>query len=89
MCSTDLLALATMHTARELGLDVPGDVAVCGFDDFPFSQFARPALTTVRIPAYEMGREAARILIDHLAGSGPATAEQIEFSVELMVRDSS
>ena len=89
VCSTDLLALATMHTARELGLDVPGDVAVCGFDDFPFSQFARPALTTVRIPAYEMGREAARILIDHLAGSGSATAEQIEFSVELMVRDSS
>lgn len=89
VCATDLLALATMHTARELGLDVPGDVAVCGFDDFPFSQFTRPALTTVRIPAYEMGREAARILIDHLAGSGPATAEQIEFSVELMVRDSS
>ena len=89
VCATDLLALATMHTARERGLDVPGDVAVCGFDDFPFSQFAHPALTTVRIPAYEMGREAARILIEHLAGSGPATAEQIEFSVELMVRDSS
>jgi DNA-binding LacI/PurR family transcriptional regulator len=89
VCATDLLALATMHTARELGLDVPGDVAVGGFDDFPFSQFTRPALTTVRIPAYEMGREAARILIDHLAGGGSETAEQIEFSVELMVRDSS
>jgi DNA-binding LacI/PurR family transcriptional regulator len=89
ICATDLLALATMHTARGLGLDVPGDVAVCGFDDFPFSQFTHPALTTVRIPAYDMGREAARILIDHLgADRAPTRAEQIEFSVELMVRDS-
>jgi len=89
ICSTDLLALATADTALSAGLEVPGDVAVCGFDDFPFSQFARPALTTVRIPAYDMGREAARILIEHLSSEradGPA--EQIEFSVELMVRDS-
>ena len=89
MCSTDLLALATMHTARGLGLEVPGDVAVCGFDDFPFSQFTHPALTTVRIPAYEMGREAARILIEHLGADRAETpAEQIEFPVELMVRAS-
>ena len=89
MCSTDLLALATIDTARGLGLEVPGDVAVSGFDDFPFSQFAHPALTTIRIPAYDMGREAARILIDHLTGDDDAErASQIEFSVELMVRDS-
>jgi DNA-binding LacI/PurR family transcriptional regulator len=87
VCSTDLLALATMHTALRLGLDVPGDVAVCGFDDFPFSQFTHPALTTVRIPAYDMGREAARILIDHLGGV-EAEVEQVEFDVELMVRAS-
>jgi DNA-binding LacI/PurR family transcriptional regulator len=88
-CSTDLLALATMHTALKLGLDVPGDVAVCGFDDFPFSQFTHPALTTVRIPAYDMGREAARILIDHLGGDGDgAKPRQVEFEVELMVRAS-
>lgn len=86
-CSTDLLALATMHTALRLGLEVPGDVAVCGFDDFPFSQFTHPALTTVRIPAYDMGREAARILIDHMGGNGAKT-EQVEFEVELMVRAS-
>jgi LacI family transcriptional regulator len=87
VCSTDLLALATMHTALRLGLDVPGDVAVCGFDDFPFSQFTHPALTTVRIPAYDMGREAARILTDHLGGV-EAEVEQVEFDVELMVRAS-
>ena len=89
LCSTDLLALATIHTARGLGLQVPGDVAVCGFDDLPFSQFTDPGLTTVRIPAFEMGREAARILIEHLRGDRAETpAEQIEFPVELLVRDS-
>jgi DNA-binding LacI/PurR family transcriptional regulator len=89
VCSTDLLALATMHTALRLGLDVPGDVAVCGFDDFPFSRFTHPALTTVRIPAYDMGREAARILIDHLSGDGDgAKPRQVELEVELMVRAS-
>jgi len=88
-CSTDLLALATMHTAQRLGLDVPGDVAVCGFDDFPFSQFTHPPMTTVRIPAYDMGREAARILIDHLGDDAAGTeAEQVEFDIELMVRAS-
>jgi LacI family transcriptional regulator/LacI family repressor for deo operon, udp, cdd, tsx, nupC, and nupG len=89
MCTTDLLALATTHTARRLGLDVPGDVAVCGFDDFPFSRFAQPALTTIRIPAYDMGREAARILLGHLHGEERLLgAGQIELEVELMVRDS-
>jgi LacI family transcriptional regulator/LacI family repressor for deo operon, udp, cdd, tsx, nupC, and nupG len=90
MCSTDLLAIATIHAAQRLGLDVPGDVAVPGFDDFPFAHFARPALTTVRIPAYDMGREAARILINHLKGEGEAAygAEQLEFPVELIVRES-
>jgi DNA-binding LacI/PurR family transcriptional regulator len=87
ICSTDLLALATVHTATGLGLDVPGDVAVAGFDDFPFARFSRPVLTTVRIPAYEMGQEAARMLIDDLAGE-PPPVRQIEFSVELLVGDS-
>lgn len=87
MCATDLLALATVQTATRMGLKVPGDLAVCGFDDFPFAEFAQPALTTVRVPAYEMGREAARMLIGRLDDDG-ATAEQIEFSVELLIRSS-
>lgn len=89
VCTTDLLALATMDTALARGLAVPEDLAVCGFDDFPFSEFARPALTTVRIPAYEMGREAARILIGHLApGASGTLPEHKEFPVELMTRSS-
>lgn len=88
LCTTDLLGLATIHTARRLGLEVPGDVAVCGFDDFPFAQFSSPGLTTVRIPAYDMGATAARILIDRLRGEASGELEQIELAVELMVRGS-
>lgn len=89
VCSTDLLALATTHTARQLGCDVPGDVAVSGFNDFSFSQFAHPSLTTVRLPAYDMGREAARILIERLRGGGEkGGGHQIELPVELLVRES-
>lgn len=73
--ASDLLALAAMHTAQRLGFDVPGDVAIAGFDDFPFSAFANPALTTVSIPAYEMGVKASSILIDRLGGGdGGASA---------------
>lgn len=89
VCCTDLLALATVHTARQMGLDVPGDVAVSGFDDFPFSHFARPSLTTVRLPAYDMGRVAARLLIDDLRGNDTAAASRnVELPVELLVRES-
>lgn len=90
MCSTDLLALATIHAARGLGFKVPEQVAVSGFDDFQFAHFASPALTTVRIPAYDMGREAARMLIAHLDTSDgpPAGAEQLEFPIEVVIRES-
>jgi DNA-binding LacI/PurR family transcriptional regulator len=84
ICTTDLLGLATIHTAAEMGIEVPADIAVASFDDFPFARFTRPSLTTVRIPAYEMGQEAARMLTDELAGSEPPV-RQIEFSVELLV----
>ena len=89
MCATDLLALATIHTARSRGIEVPKDVAISGFDDFPFSRFSRPSLTTVRIPAYDMGTEAARILIERLADEAESPpAEQIKLDVELMIRES-
>jgi DNA-binding LacI/PurR family transcriptional regulator len=89
VCASDLLALAALHTARRLGLEVPGDAAVGGFDDFVFSHFVHPSLTTVRIPAYDMGREAAGLLIAELRGELDEHAERhVELPVELIVRES-
>ena len=50
MCGNDLLALGAMRAARIRGLRIPADVAIAGFNDFEFAQFADPPLTTVRVP---------------------------------------
>ena len=60
----DMLAIRAMETLREMGLEIPRDVAVAGFDNIEFSQFTQPSLTTVQQPTEEMGRLAAEILFD-------------------------
>jgi DNA-binding LacI/PurR family transcriptional regulator len=85
MCCNDLLALGVLAHLRQRRLRVPRDIAVTGFNDFEFAPYVDPPLTTVRTPGYEMGREAARNLIDSLDGTGPV-ASHVEFPVELVLR---
>ena len=75
LAATDVLALGVMQAARELGLEVPGQVSVVGFDDVEEARRARPALTTVSQPLYEQGRQCASLLSDpaRLAAAGEAT----------------
>jgi DNA-binding LacI/PurR family transcriptional regulator len=87
MCGNDLLALGAIRAVRQRGLRVPDDIAVTGFDDFNFAEFADPALTTVRIPGYDIGRAAGELLVDVLEGEAPAE-RQIVLPVELMLRES-
>lgn len=87
VCASDLLALGALTAARELGLAVPEDVAVCGFDDFEFSKHTVPALTTVRVPAYRMGQIAAQMLIDSLAGRA-VEPRQVVLASEVVRRQS-
>ena len=68
MCSSDLLAAGVLKAARALRLRVPRELAITGFDDSPFASCLDPALTTVSIPAYEMGRRAAAMLIGAIQG---------------------
>ncbi len=89
MCGNDLLALGAMRAARLLGLRIPDDVAVTGFNDFEFAQFADPPLTTVRVPGYDLGRVGAERLIGRLGGvEPPATNERVTLPVELQLRGS-
>jgi DNA-binding LacI/PurR family transcriptional regulator len=87
MCGNDLLALGAIRAVRQRRLRVPEDIAVTGFDDFDFAEFVDPALTTVRVPGYEIGRTAGRMLVDVLEGRSPA-ARQLELAVELKLRES-
>ncbi|MGJ8621490.1 MAG: LacI family DNA-binding transcriptional regulator [Yoonia sp.] len=80
LCGNDVLAVGALMQARKMGLRVPEDVSVTGFDDIELAQVAVPGLTTVHVPHREMGRLAAKALIAHLT-EGKALA-----SVELQTR---
>lgn len=67
---TDMKALGAIKALQEAGLRVPEDVSVMGFDDAPGTEEASPALTTIRVPHYEMGAEAIRLLEERLAHGG-------------------
>jgi LacI family transcriptional regulator len=66
--ANDLSALATLEVARELGLDVPGQLSVVGFDNIPESVLADPPLTTVQQPIRRMGQEATEMLLALISG---------------------
>ncbi|MEY9845505.1 LacI family DNA-binding transcriptional regulator [Streptacidiphilus sp. MAP5-3] len=73
-CANDQTALGVIHALAEHGLDVPGDVAVTGFNDLPFARHLRPQLTTVRQPIQEIGARAFEVLHSMITTSQPATA---------------
>ncbi len=93
----DLLALGALDVLRENRIDCPGQVSVTGFNDLPMMDRVTPTLTTVRVPQYEMGRTAARLLVDQLladdeaeqdALGASATVRHVVLPVELVVRGS-
>jgi Periplasmic binding protein-like domain len=64
LCSNDMTAIGIMRGAVELGLNVPRDLSVVGFDGIQMAQFATPPLTTVQMPFVEISNMAFRILLD-------------------------
>lgn len=85
MCGNDVLAAGALQRARELGLAVPGDLSITGFDDIELARIVSPALTTVHVPHREMGRKAAIALIDMLEGRRDLSS--LELQVSLRMRD--
>jgi DNA-binding LacI/PurR family transcriptional regulator len=86
-CGNDILAIGAMVEAKENGLKIPGDLSVVGFDDMEISAFYDPPLTTVAVPAYEMGRRAAKILIENIRGESQGP-QQYVLEANLIVRGS-
>lgn len=68
IASNDIVASAVLQEAFRLGKRVPEDVQIIGFDDIPLSRLLAPSLSTIHQPAYEMGREAAELLIQLMEG---------------------
>jgi LacI family transcriptional regulator len=84
--SNDLSAISTIDVARSMGLSVPDDLSVIGFDNVPESALANPPLTTIMQPLQRMGAEALRLLIDIIGGVERDT--HIRLPTELVVRAS-
>jgi LacI family transcriptional regulator len=87
LCANDDLAAGAILGLTQLGLTVPDDVAVVGFDDRPFAAHLPIPLTTVALPLLEMGDTAAQKLFAALAGE-PSSNELIRVPCRLIVRDS-
>jgi len=85
-CANDIQALGALYECQDAGLRVPRDISIVGFDDLPISQYASPRLTTIRVPAAEMGLRATRVLLERIGGE--TALPKIELATDLVIRDS-
>jgi LacI family transcriptional regulator len=84
--ASDVVAIGAIAGLREAGLSVPGDVSVVGFDAIPLAAYLDPPLTTISLPAHDLGRAAGRALLDRIAGR--PVAGRTLLPTELIVRAS-
>jgi LacI family transcriptional regulator len=85
--ANDLSAIATIEVARELGLRVPQDLSIVGFDNIPESVLCSPPLTTVDQPIRTMGHRAIEMLVRLIRGETPQETH-ITLATKLVVRQS-
>ncbi len=82
-----LMTVGLLKAAEEMGLRCPEDFGMVSFDDYPWLSIFRPKLTTVELPKYQLGREAAELLLDRISGKdGPGVLKKL--MPELRVRES-
>jgi alanine racemase len=86
LAMSDMAAIGLMASAREHGILMPQELSVVGFDDIPMATWVTPALTTVRQPIAEKGRQAARLLVSQLSGKRVKSPQPL--ATELVIRQS-
>jgi LacI family transcriptional regulator len=86
--ANDLIAIGMLQGLREIGVRVPDDLSIVGFNDIPLAGLLEPALTTVHVPQLEMGVAGAHLLIDRLEGK-PIGNVRVILPTELVIRASS
>ncbi len=87
-CANDLLALGALKHCAAAGVPVPGALSIVGCDDIEMARLVTPELTTVAVPARELGARAARLLVRQLAGE-PIRPPRAPLAVRLMARGTS
>jgi DNA-binding LacI/PurR family transcriptional regulator len=84
----DFAAIGALRAAHTLGLEIPPSMAIAGFDDIPVASYTVPALTTVRQPIVEQGREAAKLLVGRIEKTLQGKTKHICMECRLVVRGS-
>ncbi len=82
VCGNDMIAFGVLDALHRHGKKIPKDVSVIGFDDITFSKYTTPALTTVHQPAYEMGAEAMRMLIENITQGKPMIQKKLSYYIQ-------
>ena len=88
-CANDLLALGLLQQMTAMGVDVPGELAIVGYDDIEFAGAAAVPLSSVRQPRQLLGRTAAELLLAESEADDAHVHQQVLFHPELVVRASS
>jgi DNA-binding LacI/PurR family transcriptional regulator len=91
--ANDRMAIGALAAASDLELEVPADVSVVGFDDIALARYVRPTLTTLSIPAYDLGATAMRLLLElqerkRNGGAARSKRRAVRLPVQLVIRDS-
>jgi LacI family transcriptional regulator len=89
LAANNFIAFGALKALRELGLSVPEDIAVVGFDDLPSALVTFPFLTVAAQPAYEMGRRAIEILVKKLDEGPSDQYQEVVLPAEIIIRQSS
>jgi LacI family transcriptional regulator len=87
-CINDPVAIGAFLCLREQGVAIPGEVALIGFSNNPNTALVTPRLTTVNQPAFDIGRQAASLLLQHFSGEQAVTPQTIVLKTELIIRES-
>lgn len=82
-----LITMGTLAAIRDMGLNIPNDIALMSFDDLPWADLFAPALTAIRQPTYALGQKAAEMLLARMANPD-RPVEQVRLPVELIIRES-
>ncbi len=86
-CSADAIAVGALYECQRQGFAIPGRIAIAGFDDIPIAAQVVPALTTLRVPRYDIGRQAGAMICDRLAGR-PVRRRIVDTGFEMVARAS-
>ena len=89
LAMSDVMAIGAINAARRLGMQVPGDISVVGFDDIELSRQVEPPLTTVHQPVRRKGEEACRLLLSAIARGDSSRPDHRRLETRLIVRGSS